>query len=81
MCALTAGIKKYKSNIKKKREKHDKFVLLAQSKLNTLNVLIFEALIDSYIGHNKCFNKYCVKEYNEMKGEIKNRENAVEYTT
>ena len=29
ICAITAGIKKYKSIIKKKKKKHDKIVLLA----------------------------------------------------
>ena len=32
ICAITAGIKKYKSIIKKKRKKHDRTVLLAKSK-------------------------------------------------
>ena len=32
--AITAGIKKYKSIIKKKRKKHDKIVLLAKPKLS-----------------------------------------------
>ena len=31
ICAITAGIKKYKSIIKKKKKKHDKTVLLAKS--------------------------------------------------
>ena len=31
ICAITAGIKKYKSIIKKKKKKHDKIVLLAKS--------------------------------------------------
>ena len=38
--AITAGIKKYKSFFKKNREKHDKIVLLAKTKLNTIEVLI-----------------------------------------
>ena len=33
ICAITAGIIKYKSIIKKKKKKHDKIVLLAKSKL------------------------------------------------
>ena len=33
ICAITAGIKKYKSIIKEKKKKHDKMVLLAKSKL------------------------------------------------
>ena len=32
MCSLTAGIKKYKSIIKKKRTKYDKIVLLKKAK-------------------------------------------------
>ena len=35
ICAITAVIKNYKSVIKKKKEKHDKIVLLGQAKLNT----------------------------------------------
>ena len=33
ICKITAGIKKYKSIIKKKKKKYDKIVLLAKSKL------------------------------------------------
>ena len=39
-CAITAGIKKYKSINKKNKKKHDKIVLLAKSKLNRIEVLI-----------------------------------------
>ena len=38
ICAITAGIKKYKSIIKKKKKKHDKIVLLAKSKLSSIEV-------------------------------------------
>ena len=38
ICALTAGIKKYKL-IKKKRKKHNNIVLFAKTKLNTIKVL------------------------------------------
>ena len=51
VCAITAGIKKYKPMIKKK--KHDKIVLLGKDKLNTNKVLISKALIGSYISHDK----------------------------
>ena len=37
ICAITAGIKKYKAIIKKK---NDKVVLLGKDKLNTIEVLI-----------------------------------------
>ena len=43
ICARAAGIKKYRSIIKKKKKKHDKIVLLAKSKLNSIEVLISKA--------------------------------------
>ena len=43
ICAITAGIKKYKLTIKKKKEKHDEIVFLAKSKLNSIEVLISKA--------------------------------------
>ena len=33
ICAITAGVKKYKSIVKKKKKNHDKIVLLAKYKL------------------------------------------------
>ena len=52
ICVIAAGIKKYKPIIKKKKKKHDKIVLLANSKLNSIEVLISKALIDSVISHD-----------------------------
>ena len=73
ICVITAGIKKYKSIIKKKKKKHDKIVLLAKSKLNSIEVLISKALIDSVISHDESvLRNNLLKEYNEMKDEIKN---------
>ena len=46
ICAVAARIKRYKSIIKKKKKNHDKIVLLAKSKLNSLELLISKALID-----------------------------------
>ena len=48
ICAITAGIKTYKSIIKKKIKKHDKIVLLGKDNLNSIEVLISKASIDSY---------------------------------
>ena len=42
---VAAGIKKYKPIINKKKKKHDKIVLLAESKLNIMEVLISKTLI------------------------------------
>ena len=38
---------------KKKKNKHDKGVLLAKSKLSSLEVLISKALIDSSLSHDE----------------------------
>ena len=53
VCAITEGINKYKSIIKKKKKKHDKMVLLGKDKLNNIEVLISEASLDSYISHDE----------------------------
>ena len=53
ICVITAGIKKYRSIIKKKKKKHDKIVLLAKSELNSIEVLISKALTDSNISHDE----------------------------
>ena len=52
ICAITARIKKCKSITKKKERKPDKIVLFAKPKLNSKEVLISEALIDSNISHD-----------------------------
>ena len=66
--AITAGIKKCKSIIKKKKKKHDKTVLQAKAKLNNTKVLISKVSIDSYINHGKfVWVNNVLQEYNEMK--------------
>ena len=70
ICAIAAGTKKYKSIIKKKKKKHDKVVLLAKSKLNSLEVLISKELIDSNISHDEfVLINNVPKEYDNMKEE------------
>ena len=71
ICAITAGVKKCKSIVKKKRKKHDKIVLLIKSKLNSIGVLISKALIDLNISHDELVLTV-LKEYNKIKKEIKN---------
>ena len=81
ICAIIAGIKKYKSIIKKKKKKHDKILVLGKDKLNTIEVLISKALIDSYISHDEFVSvKNVLREYSEMREEIKNPKTFVEYT-
>ena len=73
ICPITAVIKKYQSIIKKRKKNHDKILLLAKSKLIRIEVLISKVLIDSVISHDEfVLIKNPLKEYNEMKEEIKN---------
>ena len=71
ICAITVGIKKFKSIIKKKKKKHDKIVLLAKSKLNSIEVLISKTLIDSNISHDEfVLINNVPEEFNDIKEEI-----------
>ena len=68
ICAITTGIKKYKSTIKDKKKKHDKIVLLAKSKLNSIEVIISKAVIDSFISHDEFVSiNNGQSEYDKMK--------------
>ena len=70
----------YKLSIKKKKKMHDKTVLMGRDKLNTIEVLIFKSLIDSYISHDKFISvNIILREYNEIKNKMKNSETSVEY--
>ena len=81
ICAIIAGIKRYKSIIKKKRKKQDNVSFSGKNKLNTVKVLISKVTIDSYINHGEVLSvNNLLREYNEMKEEIKNPKNALEYT-
>ena len=64
---ITAGVKKCKSIIKKKKKRHDKIGLLATSKLNSIEVLISKALLDSNISHNEFVLTNVLKEFYDMK--------------
>ena len=55
-------------------------MLLGKDKLNTIEVLISKALIDSYISHEELVSVNVSREYNEMKEEIKILETSMEYT-
>ena len=77
ICAITVGIKKHKSIIKN----ISKLELLGKDKLNTVEVLISKALIDSYISDDEfVLVNNALKEYYEMKEKLKNPENSVEST-
>ena len=69
--AITAGIKKHKSIVKKK--KHDKIVLLAKSELIRTEALISKFLIDSNTSQDEFVSiNNVLKEYEVMKEEIQN---------
>ena len=55
-------------------------MLLGKGKLNTTEVLISKALIDTYISHDKFISiNNVLRKYHEMKKEIKNPETSPEY--
>ena len=82
ICATTAGIKKYKSITKEQKKKHDKIVMLQIAKLDITEVLMSKTLIDSYIIHDEFVSvNNVLLEYNDMKEQIINLENAAEYIT
>ena len=73
ICAITVVIKKYKSIINKNKKKHGKIVLLVKTKLNSVDVLISETSIKSYISHDEFIKvNNVLKEYDDMREEIKN---------
>ena len=42
----------YKSIMKKRRKEHDKIALLVKDQLNSIELLIYGTLINSYISHD-----------------------------
>ena len=54
------------------KKKHDEIVLLAKTKLNSVEVLISKALINSNISHYQFFLvNNVLREYDDMREEIK----------
>ena len=63
----------HESTIKKMKKKHDKIVLLAKSKLNSMEVLISKALLDSNISYDEfTLMKNALREFFGYEEEIKN---------
>ena len=53
---------------RKRRKSMIEFVLLVKTKLNTIEVLVSKALIDSYINHDEFVSiNNVLREYKEMK--------------
>ena len=82
LCGIIARIKKCKSIIQKKKKKHNELVLLGKFKLNIIDILISKALMATYISyHEFVLVSNVLREYYEMKEEIKNPGTCIEYTT
>ena len=71
ICVIAAGIEKYKSIIEKKEKKRNNIIFLAKSKLNSIEVLISKALIDSHISQDDfVLINNVLKTYGNMREEI-----------
>ena len=72
--SLTTGIVKKLLNItRNKKKKHDKILMLAKSKLNSIETLVSQALIDMEISHEE-FNAIIreKQKYERMKENLRN---------
>ena len=78
--SLTTGITKKLLNItRKKKKKHDKILMLAKSKLNNIETLIAQALIDMDISHKEFITILNEKyKYEKMKENLRS-ENEQSY--
>ena len=75
-------IKKLLSAIRKKKEKHDKILLLPKSKLNTIENLLSQALTDMEISHEEFIIILKEKDkYEKMKKNLKNVDENLEEKT
>ena len=52
-CLTTGIVKKLMNITRKKNKKHDKILMLAKSRLNSIEILVSQALIDMEINHEE----------------------------
>ena len=65
--------------IRKKKKKHNKIIMLAKTKLNSIETLMSQALIDLDISHEEFKTIVYEKEkYEQMKESIRNTKNRNE---
>ena len=70
--SLTTGIVKKLLNITRNKKKHDKILILAKSKLNSIEALILQALIDMDISYGEFDAILNEKDkYEKMKGKLR----------
>ena len=72
--SLTTGIiKKLLTTTRNKKKKHDKILMLAKSKLNSIETLVSQALIDMEISHEEFITILKEKDkYEKMKENVRN---------
>ena len=80
--SLTTGmIKKLLKEIRKKKKKHSKIIMLAKSKLNSIESSMSQALIDLEISHEKFKTIVNEKEkYGQMKEIIRNKRDKEDFS-
>ena len=72
ICAIIEGIKKYQLIINRHKKKYGKVVFLGKDKLKSIELLISNAIIDSYISHDEFVSvNNMLREYDEIKEQIK----------
>ena len=72
--SLTTGIvKKLLDITRKKKKRHDKILMFAKSKFNSIDTLISQALIDMDISHEEFITILKEKDRYEMKENLKNK--------
>ena len=78
--SLTTGIVKKTQNItRNKKKKHDKILMLAKSKLNSIETLISQALIDMEISHEEFITILKEKDkYEKMKDNLRSENEKYE---
>ena len=81
--SLTTGIVKKLLNItRNKKKKHDKILMLAKSKLNSIETLVSQALIDMEISHEEFVPIFKEKDkYEKMKERVRNLSEKLEEKT
>ena len=81
--SLKSGIiKKLVSIIRNKKDKHDKILMLAIDKLNSIETLVSQALNDMEISHEEFITVLKEKEkYDKMKENVKNVNKILEEKT
>ena len=78
--SLTTGIvKKLLNIIRKKKKKHDKILMFAKSKLNSIDTLISQALIDMDISHEEFITILKEKDRYEMMNNNLTKKNGESY--